>query len=405
MNIELVTIGDEILSGAILNSNAAFLSKQLMQAGYQVTKMTTLADEPKHLREGLEQAIKRAELVIATGGLGPTLDDHTRDVAVAIFNDDYHFDEKLAADLKKRYGKNLLSLENQAKVPRKAEILSNSVGTAVGLVFRTEKGFLILLPGVPYEMEEMCTKELLPYLAKHLPAKEKRHVENVHLCLITESEVDLVLRELKKKAPAVKIGIYPNKGLVSVSFSGEEKQEVMRLADALKTEFKTHVFPSTSGKIEEALHNFLIEKKKTLALAESCTGGKIAAHLTALAGASQYFLGSIVSYSNALKHSLLSVPEKSLKEKGAVSSEVVEEMLKGLFKATHADYGIAVSGVAGPTGGSPEHPVGTIWAAVGERGKTPYLFTFEIKGNRAAVLLGTTHRVLSTLWRRISYGI
>lgn len=228
--------------------------------------------------------------------------------------------------------------------------------------------------------------------------------QSVHLCLIDEDEVDLFLNDLQKKAAEVCICIYVNYGIIRVSFSGRKKQ-VTILANALKREFKTHVFSAKTGKIEEALHNFLIAKKKTLALAESCTGGKVAAHLTALAGASKYFLGSIVAYSNEMKERLLSVSKKSLKEEGAVSAKVVEEMLKGVFKVTDADYGIAVSGIAGPAGGTAKRPVGTVWAAVGERGKAPYLFTFRIKGNRETVLLGTTHRVLATLWRRISYGV
>jgi nicotinamide-nucleotide amidase len=151
---------------------------------------------------------------------------------------------------------------------------------------------------------------------------------------------------------------------------------------------------------EEAIHAFLVEKKKTLALAESCTGGRIAAQLTALPGASAYFLGSLVVYSDLLKQKLLSVPADLLKTKGAVSKEVVAAMLEGLFKATGADYGLAVTGIAGPTGGTPELPIGTIWAALGERGKPPQIVHFRVpSGGREMVILGTTNRLLGSLWQ------
>jgi nicotinamide-nucleotide amidase len=209
------------------------------------------------------------------------------------------------------------------------------------------------------------------------------------------------LRKLQKTFPTLRVGIYPGYGTLTVLFSAEEKDVVTKAKQHLIDAFATYVYDAPSGKIEEALHLKLIETKKTLAFAESCTGGMLAEKITALPGASDYFIGSIVAYSNHLKREWLAVKEGTLVQHGAVSKEVGCEMLAGMFKITGADYGIAVSGIAGPTGGSAEKPVGTVWAAYGARGEKPETVTFIAPGNRQTIILVAATRLLGMLWRHL----
>jgi nicotinamide-nucleotide amidase len=311
----------------------------------------------------------------------------------------------VASDLKKRFGESLVSLKDQATIPTSATPLLNQVGTAPGLIFDMGNKHLILLPGVPLEMQKMLIDQVIPYLQKAVLKGSDVYTETVHFCSLTESQLDPLLREFKQSSQDIQIGIYPRPGVVNVCFTAKKKEVLAPLVSKIKHAYPTHFFESKSGNIEEAIHTWMINQKKTLALAESCTGGSIASHLTLLDGASGYFLGSLVVYSNALKQSLLGVSKKTLQSKGAVSPEVVKEMLEGLFSATPADYGIAISGIAGKAGGTPETPIGTIWIAFGERGKPATVFTYLARGSREMIILSAANRALSALWQYLAYGV
>lgn len=397
MQIELVTIGDEILFGMTINSNAAFIGQKFLEKGYKVDRQTVLPNDAAILSSGLKEALARSELVITTGGLGPTCDDLTRKVVAQLFSSDFYYDDKVAQDLLRRFGEGLVSLKDQATLPKKAIPLLNPIGTAPGLVFTSDKNTLILLPGVPQELYTLFVEQVLPFVQKYFPLKTPFVQKRVNLYLLIESSVDPFLRILEKEYPHLQIGIYPHYGYLSVSFSGRSEEEIQPAVEALLKKFGEYHYTAMHGKLEEAVHATLIERKKTLALAESITGGKAAAQLTALAGVSEYFLGSLVVYSNDLKTSLLQVSKETLEKEGAVSRKCVEEMLAGLFKTTGADYGIAVTGIAGPTGATPTKPLGTIWAAVGAREETPAIETFIAKGSREKVLAYTTNRLFANL--------
>lgn len=401
MIIELISIGDELLKGVTVNTNATFLSRHLEQNGYRVSRQTTLPDQQELLRAGLQEALKRTDLVITTGGLGPTLDDRTRQIAADLFDSDFHFDQEVAGDIKRRFGETPVSLEDQATVPNKAKIFPNRIGTAPGLLFAERDKTLILLPGVPREMEPMFLEEALPFIQKRWPLENEKFSTQLFFCIVHESLLDPHLRELSRRYPAVEAGIYPAHGTLSVSLHSTDKEQLFLFQKDLIYRFDNYHYESASGKIEEAIQKWFVQHKKKLAFAESCTGGLLSAHMTDIAGASDYFLGSLVVYSNALKERFLGVSSQTLNSKGAVSAEVVDEMLQGLFKQSSADYAIAVCGIAGPSGGTPEKPVGTIWAAVGERGKSPDIGTFRAKGNRQTILLSTTNCLLGALWRKV----
>lgn len=400
MEIELITIGDEVLTGHVLNTNTFFISQELTKLGYRVVRHVTFPDERTEMRRGIKEALARGSIVITTGGLGPTVDDLTRGVVCEIFNCDLHFDETIAEDLKKRFGDLSISLEDQATVPDQAEVFLNRVGTAPALIFEKR---LILLPGVPNEMRTFFKEDILPYLKTHYPPPRQEEERELHFCQLSESLLDPHLRRLHEEFPDVHVGIYPTPGTNTVRVKGPNPLHVQRFEEALVNAFPTHLLPWPRP--EAALHDFFISKKLTLAVAESCTGGQIAEKITAQSGASVYFLGSVVAYANQTKRDLLGVSEKTLEEKGAVSGEVVLEMLAGLFRVTGADYGIAVSGIAGPLGGTPEKPVGTVWAAIGRKGEAPDVWTYCVTLNREGNMLLATTRILSALYRKVAYGV
>jgi nicotinamide-nucleotide amidase len=403
MKVEIIAIGNEVLSGFTINSNAAFLSQELMHAGFLIDRHTVFPDDPIILEKGLAEALNRNDIVITTGGLGPTCDDLSRQTAAKLFDSDCRYDEEIAADLKKRYGSNLTSLTDQATVPAKAIVFKNSVGTAPGFLFKTHKSSLFMIPGVPAEMRAMFLEHVLPYLKKTIPYTSRYFVKHLYFFNTAESSIDPFLRQLKVEYPDVDYGIYPAQGYVSVNFSiqaNSEDDANLKLNppyQRIAKEFANFSFFSPSGKLEEAVQRQFIEKGLTLSSAESCTGGQFAATITQQSGSSQYFQGSIVAYSNQLKTKLLNVPEKLIREKGAVSEEVVRAMLSGLFEQTGSDYGVAVTGVAGPTGGSTEKPVGTLWCAAGKRGSAPHVWQPKSHGNRQTIVTRSVHALLAEL--------
>lgn len=402
MNIELIAIGNEILSGATTNTNASFLGQQLLQAGFRVTHQTVLPDDREQLHKGLEEALNRNQLVITTGGLGPTCDDITREIAAELFHSAMGYRQDLANSLRKRYGECFSTIDNQATVPEKAKLLNNNVGTASGLVFQEDGRMLIMLPGVPSEMRDMW-QEALPYIEKFFKDAPRAYTESIYFFNLPESTVDPSLRELKAKNSNVDYGIYPGQGTLSVSATivSSDKQNAKAILreslNKLKARFSSHFYEAPSGKLEYAVHNRFIKEQLTLSAAESCTGGSFSSRLISIPGASHYFLGSMIAYTNELKVKVLGVPEELIFEKGAVSSEVVRAMCKGILALTDSDYGVAVSGVAGPTGGSEEKPVGTVWLAIGKRGEEPKTWKIHAYGNREMVIERSVNALLASL--------
>lgn len=404
MIVEIVSIGNEVLRGSIVNTNAAFLGKELLKIGVLVSRQTALPDTPVALKDGLQEAHERADLVITTGGLGSTFDDITREVVADLFGCGFSHREEIAEDLRGRYQNISVSISDQARQPHQAKLLPNAVGTAPGLVFTSNHKKMILLPGVPKEMQHMVHFQVIPYLQKML-GERKVFVEQLHFGGLSESQIDPVLRQIQEKLPLVDMGIYPSHGTMTVSCMAEEEKELAFAAGILESHFGSYRYLSSSGKIEEALHNQLLAKGLTLAFAESCTGGALSAAITSIPGASQYFLGSSVVYANRMKEQLLGVSSHVIEEKGAVSEEVALAMWEGAMRITGADLAIAVSGIAGPLGGTEQKPVGTICAAIGGRGELPDVGTFRCFGDRSAITLSTVNRLLFKLYRKIEYGI
>lgn len=408
MDIEVVAIGSEILSGYTINSNASFISRKLFDMGIPTAHHTVVSDDPEEIKAVFKNALMRSRFVIATGGLGPTCDDMTRSVAAELFHSPLEYSPEIAEKLIARYGDLLVSVEDQATVPVKAQIIENPLGTASGFVFNEGESTLFLLPGVPHEMKKMFTESVLPYISERYPTAGRIQRRWMYFFHLFESQVDPILRGIKERNPVLDFGIYPSMGNLSVSISAPEEVDggvLEKAFEELLLHFGDHYFESESGTIEEAVHNIFVDHGVTLSLAESCTGGALASRLTARAGASDYFLGSLVTYSNELKQSLLNVSAESLKLHGAVSREVVEEMVMGLLERTGSDYAAAVTGIAGPAGGSVEKPVGTVWAAIAKKGEKPRSWLMQGPGfSRGMVIDFSVNIILGNLFKAVKRG-
>lgn len=407
MTIEIVSVGNEILSGNTVNTNASWIAKSLHSSGFKVDGIITLPDNCALLKAGLFETMKRARYIIVTGGLGPTLDDVTRSVLADIFKTPLIFNQELETHLIKRYGAKfeaLYSFKDQSTLPKGAEIIPNFLGTAPGFILKNQETAIFALPGVPAQMKAMFLDGVLPFLKKNV--SQTNHERALFLCQLSEMEVDPYLRELEKEFPGVEIGICPSYGILSIYLSAKDKNEDLEgVQKAIEKKFPTHVFSTKSKCIEKAVHQTLINQKKSLALAESCTGGSLSAGLTEISGASNYFLGSIVSYSDHIKKSVLGVSSNTLKEYGAVSKPVVEQMIKGVLKVSGADFALAVSGIAGPDGGSKEKPVGTVWSGLGTKEGDLYVGHIQAKGvgSRETVIEYTRNFMLSSFWRYLTH--
>lgn len=373
MKIALLTIGDELLLGNTLNTNAHFLSKELYCAGYQVTKQLVIADEKNALIEALDELVGQYELIILTGGLGPTSDDITKQVLADYFGFAMGENQRVYADLCKRFGKDLPSLKEQSMQPQGMEVLLNRTGTAPGLSHREGTTRLFALPGVPEEMKVFFYEDLLEKIAADFPVEAKCSEERIFILQMLEADFLAWGRQLEEEFVDYTFGFYPGSCYLVLSIKGENPQALLPgIIQRLGKAFPYRVFVSKASSISELFHEVFYEAKLPLSIAESCTGGAIAASITQFAGASEYFTGGFVVYSNALKEKV-GVDAELLKKQGAVSEEVVEELLKGLFSWTDAEVAIAVSGIAGPGGGSAEKPVGLVYYGVQMRGADPLI--------------------------------
>lgn len=404
--IEIITIGNELLEGSILNTNVGYVCKKLYMEGYLPISQCSVLDEKNALTSQIKKSLEKSDIVICSGGLGPTQDDITIGVAAKIFNSDFHIDEKLLKNLMKSYGKRLdaQSIEAFAKVPKKAELLMDRMGMAPGFLFKKGKKRLILLPGVPFEFEHLVEKELLPYLKKHFPPKIKEYKKIIHLCRVAESHITPFLNPFLKKYPGLKLGIYPHYGILSIHFKISTSNA--KIADqtlnpcirAVKKEFSNRWFDGKFDSIEAAIHDFFKNKKLSLSCAESCSGGALSAALTRLSGASEFFKGSVVSYCNDAKINTLGIKKETIEKHGAVSDECIREMALGANKLFKTDLAFATSGVAGPTGGTSKKPVGFIWIAIASRNKILVSQNLQLSGERATIIARTVNYLLAEFW-------
>jgi len=380
MTAHILTIGDEILIGQIIDSNSAWMAEQLNLQGIRVTKIISISDTAEAIREALDDSFTKTDLVLMTGGLGPTKDDITKKTLAEYYGVGMSFHEESYERLSRmfaRWGRETTEAHRQqCYMPDNAKILTNKAGTAPGMWFAKEGKIAVSMPGVPYEMKYLMECEVLPLVASTFPGKPITH-RTILTIGEGESRIAKRIQDIEENLPDhIKLAYLPNLGQVRLRFSASGDN-----LDALKKELDTQVglvearipefvFGYEKDTIENVTGALLIKNKKTIATAESCTGGLVAHRITSIPGSSAYYEGSVIAYSYALKEKLLNVSPEILTTHGAVSEETVKAMLAGLLENLGTDIGIAISGIAGPGGGTPEKPVGTIWIAVGDKNKT-----------------------------------
>lgn len=378
MKVEIITIGDELLIGQVLDTNSAWMAKILNDNGFQVVRKVTVGDVADDIVKAIADARKKAPIVLLTGGLGPTKDDITTKTLCTYFDSKLHFSDEVYANIERLFQKNRRTMNeltrNQAMVPDKATILQNAMGTAPCTWFEQDGGVLVSMPGVPYEMKWLMENEIVPRLKK----KYRRDIYIKHqTCLVidySESALALKLTDFENRMPPfVKLAYLPQMGIIRLRFSAycEDRKRADDTVDALKKELEQilhgNIIIEDDKPLEVLIGDYLRSQQLTVGTAESCTGGTIASCITSVAGSSDYFLGSIVAYANEVKQHVLGVNMNDLVTCGAVSQPVVEQMAKGVLQVLGCDLAIATSGIAGPGGGTAEKPVGTIWIALANR--------------------------------------
>lgn len=403
MHVEIISIGDELLAGHTLNTNAREISQALHRIGLTPSSQRVIPDSKEEICQALRESLKHVDLILITGGLGPTLDDLTRSAVVEVVGGGLHYDAEVARRLEERYGQGQVpALEDQATIPDRAEPLHNRVGTAPGLLFSLQEGkqWVVLLPGVPMEMRGLLEEELLPRLRKWVEGTVSPSCE-LHFMQLRESDIDQAIRPLATQHPEIQFGIYPSVGSVTLRMTSPSREAIECVAEQVGETFRGKLFESPNGTLEGALHQLLTERGQTLALAESCTGGALATRFTKQSGASCYFLGSLVTYSNSMKAALLGVQAETLRQHGAVSRECAAEMVRGVLAQSGADFGVAITGIAGPSGETPEKPVGRVYIAVGRAGGEERVFSSSFLGNRESIIARSCSRALAELYRLV----
>nr|WP_320668340.1 competence/damage-inducible protein A [Prochlorococcus sp. MIT 1307] len=372
--VEILCIGTELLLGDILNSNARWIAKELAILGLPHYLQTVVGDNIARLQRAVLEAAKRSKILITTGGLGPTPDDLTTEALAAAFNMPLEEKTELWIDIQNKMSVNsqISSLSNrkQALLPFNAKVIPNRSGTAPGMIWHPKEDFTILtFPGVPSELKEMWTETAVPWLKQHGGATDTLISKVLKFSGISESTLsDEVADLLNNNNPT--LAPYASLGEVKLRLTAKGKniEEAQKLLLPLEQELRNRVGVKCYGSGNESLASVVLEllrqRNETLAIAESCTGGGLGAAISALPGASDVFVGGVIAYSNAIKEKLLGVPKELIDNHGAVSEEVVRAMAKGARKKLNSDWGIAISGLAGPAGGTKDKPVGTVHIAV-----------------------------------------
>lgn len=413
MQAELITIGDEILIGQTIDTNSAWMGKKLNAIGVKVSQITSIKDEREAILDALKKAeTSAAQLVLLTGGLGPTKDDITKKVLCDYFNTTLVRNQEVLEriqDFFKSRGREMLESNNQqADLPEACTVLLNDLGTASGMWFERGNTTFVSMPGVPYEMKHLMRDRVIPKV------QEKFQLSSIfHKTIMTEGVGESFLVEIIKEwensliEENIKVAYLPSPGIVRIRLTAEGnelselEEKVIRKAEELKTLIPETIYGEDDILMEEAIGNFLKKEGKTIATAESCTGGYLAHLLTSISGSSAYFKGSIVSYANEVKKEILGVNEDDLNTFGAVSQQVVEQMAKSARTIMHTDYALATSGVAGPDGGSQEKPVGTVWIAFASKDSV-FSKKFLFEKNRERNIRRASLAALSMLRRQTS---
>ena len=375
MQAELLTIGDEILIGQIINTNAVWMAKELNSIGVSIKQITSISDDKKHIKKALDEALNRADVVLITGGLGPTKDDITKITLCEYFNVGLRKEERVIDFIKENFIKRGIQFlpvhEQQAMILENSEILFNHNGTAPGMWIQHNSKIIVCMPGVPFEMKGIMSKYVLPKLKTQFQLPFIIHKTLVTIGLPESTLADMIA-EIEDSLPKhIKLAYLPNFGLVRLRLSGIGKDEQILnveiedyASQILEIIPKENIGATEDLKPEEIIGKLLTNTKQTLAIAESCTGGYISHLITTVPGSSEYFIGSLIAYSYQIKINNLGVKAETLEKHGAVSEECVREMVSGIKTHFKTDFALSTTGIAGPGGATSDKPVGLVWIAV-----------------------------------------
>jgi nicotinamide-nucleotide amidase len=406
MKIGILTIGNELMNGRVTDANASFIAREVNQQGWSVDAIMSVGDDFALIKNRLDYLMPLTDAVICSGGLGPTSDDITTEAIAKAFGLPLYTDENVLAYIKDLFTKfNLRWVENNAKqamFPRGAEVIPNLRGTAPGFLLIVKKKLIFVIPGVPAEAKMMMTEEIIPSLRKHFPQNEQYAVkQTIKTFGLSEAAVDDRVKDIDFDSMGVNIGFYPvfpENHIVLISRSKTQDQaqtNLQKAQDEVATRVRDYIFAYGEETLEGVIAGLLIEKKLTIAVAESCTGGMITDRLTDISGSSNYLERGLITYSNAAKISLLGVPAEIIEKHGAVSEETARLMAEGVRKIAGTDLGLSSTGIAGPSGGSKGKPVGTVYIALADSKQTicrHYSYRWDRKRNKevfseAALLL------------------
>ena len=412
MFAEIITIGDELLIGQVVDTNSAFIGKELNKIGVSVYQITSVQDDKQHILSALKEAAKRVDVVLITGGLGPTKDDITKHTLCEYFNDTLVQNDEVLLHVKelfKKYSDNPISDINkqQALVLSKATVLHNTKGTAPGMWIKDNNTVFVSMPGVPFEMRYLITEEVVPRIVK---AFNRPHI--IHKTFVTygigESALAELIEQWEDELPDnLNLAYLPSLGSVRLRLSGkgenkEELEGAVKIESAKLLQLIGDLIYGEEGEdnLEVVVARLLTEKSKTLATAESFTGGKIAEMLTSNPGASQYFKGSVVSYATEVKINVLNVPENVIKEHSVVSEQVAMAMAKNVQKLLKSDFAISTTGNAGPTKGDSDADVGTVFIGIATPTKI-FAIKEQLGGQRERIVNRSVNRALELLYKEI----
>jgi len=377
MIVEIVTTGTELLLGQIVNTNAAYLAENLNKLGFDVLYQTTVGDNPQRMAEVLSAALRRADIVVTSGGLGPTQGDITKFVAAKLCGKAMRFDEESMQHIREIAAqRNFPLTENnvrQAMIPEGAHVFANACGTAPGVALEHEDKLILHLPGPPNECQDMFTRSVAPYLLRKYGIQSVIVSRVLHTFGIGESLLEEKIMDFIKTQsnPTLALLVKPGGVLIRITAKATDEAEAKRLIgaaeDAIRSRVGAFIYAADERDMEDAVGALLAEKKLSIACAESCTGGLATSRLTDVAGSSRYVKGAIVSYTNEIKAKELSVPEETLQMHGAVSAETAAAMAEGVRAKFAVDIGLGITGIAGPGGGSEKKPVGLVYIAVAGR--------------------------------------
>lgn len=410
MLAEIITIGDEILIGQIVDTNSAWMAEQFNLNGIEIYQITSVHDDHKHILEAIKKAAEKVDLVVITGGLGPTKDDITKDSLCEYFDTKLVFHEPTFEHIKERFSNRNIDINqlnrDQALVPGNCTVLFNKAGTAPGMWFEKNETIFVSMPGVPFEMKYLVEHEILPRLLESGKTKAIYH-KTVLTQGVPESMLAEKLEDWENALPEnIKLAYLPNPMSVRLRLSAMGTDESV-LQNAVEEQIQKlqqiipeSIFGFDTETLAEVIGRKLKSKGKTLAVAESCTGGYISHLITSVAGSSEFFNGSVTAYSNLVKENVLGVGGKTILEFGAVSEQVAIKMALGAKRVLNSDYAVATTGIAGPTGGTEEKPVGTVWIAVASENKV-FAKKFVFGNNRERNIIRSSQTALQILRRII----